>query len=103
MRKLVFDTLKYVKMLTNGGVTHGEIHAESLAEALSQNVYAKGEVDKMIETVIKEFAERTHQIEKETIEMKAEMNRMINRHTVAIITILGGLMALFTFIEHLIR
>ena len=103
MEKLVFNTLKYAKMLAGGGVTQSDIHAESLAEALSQNMYIKGEVDKMIETVIKEFAERTHQIEKETIEMKAEMNRMINRHTVAIITILGGLMALFTFIEHLIR
>jgi hypothetical protein len=110
MKKLVFDTLRYAKMLTGGGVEHSDVHAQSLADALSQNVYIKGEVDKMIEKVFNEFEERTrkiaehaHQVERQTIEIKVEMNRIINRHTMATITILGGLMALFTFVEHLIH
>ena len=44
-----------------------------------------------------------YQVEKQTIEIKVEMNKIINRHTMATITILGTLMALFTYIEHLIH
>lgn len=144
MQKLVFDTLNYAKMLENGGVLQSGIHAESLAETLSHNIYIKSEVDKMIEDVLREssrrfdqqmresnqrfdqqmreskqqFAEHTHQLEKQTLkmetemrteraemraEMRAEINKTFNRHTMIIITIIGSMMALFTFIQHLIR
>jgi uncharacterized protein YdcH (DUF465 family) len=107
MVKLVFDTLKYVKILENAGVAHSDIHAESLSEALSHNVYIKNEVDKMIEDVIREsnkqFAEQMHKLDKATLEMKAEIHRMFNRYTITTISILSALMALFAFIIHLIR
>ena len=103
MEKLVFDTLKYAKMLTGAGIEYGDIHAESLATALSQNVYTKGEVDKMIEDALRRSDENFKELEKQIVEIKAEMSRMFNRYTIATITILGGLIALFTFIEHFIR
>lgn len=120
MQKLVFDTLKYAKMLTNGGVDQSEVHAESLAEALSHNVYIKSEVDNMLEDVIREsrqqFNEQMRRMERETneikaemkaektemkAEMKAEISKIFNRNIVIMTTIMGGLMALFTFIQHL--
>lgn len=116
MDRLIFDTLKYAKMLTNGGVDQSEVHAESLAKALSHNVYIKSEVDNMLEDVIREsrqqFNEQMRRMERETneikaemkaekAEMKAEISRIFNRNIVIMTTIMGGLMALFTFIQHL--
>ena len=132
MKKLIFDTLSYVKMLAKGGVSCAEVHAESLATALAHNIYIKDEVDKMIEGTLarfdqkfddslrefhdrshradrrfeeslQEFRERTHQIEKQTIEIKVELNKIVSRNTLMTITILGSLMTLFTFVAHLMH
>lgn len=132
MKKLIFDTLSYVKMLTKGVVSHAEIHAGSLATALAHNIYVKDEVNKIIEATLarfdqkfddslrefhdrshrsdrrfeeslQEFRERTHQIEKQTIEIKAELNKIVSRNTQMTITILGSLMTLFTFVAHLMH
>ena len=132
MKKLIFDTLSYAKMLTKGGVSCAEAHAESLATALAYNIYVKDEVDKMIkntlarfdqkfddslrefhdrshradrrfEESLQEFRERTHQIEKQTIEIKVELNKIVSRNTLMTITILGSLMTLFTFVAHLMH
>ena len=89
-------------------------HAEALADAMTQNIYTKFEVDKMIDEALARFDKRTeemkqesekeiHRIEKQTIEMKADNNRILVLHTTLTITILGSLMALFSFIDHLIK
>ncbi|MGD9153217.1 MAG: hypothetical protein PVG30_06145 [Gammaproteobacteria bacterium] len=63
---------------------------------------------------MRRFTERTRQIERETnemkiemraekAEMKAEISRIFNRNIVIMTTIMGSLMALFTFIQHLLR
>lgn len=95
-------------------MNHSDVHAESLADALSQNVYVKSEVDKMLEKVYRKFEERTqkiaehtHQVEKQTIAIKSEMNRLFFKYTISTITILGSwitiTMGLFAYIVHLIH
>src|SRR4051812_22514121 len=62
-KKLVFDTLHYATMLKDAGIEDYDIHAHSLAEAISQNVYTKVEVDKMIEDLIKQMEANRHKFE----------------------------------------
>ncbi|MEK6731895.1 MAG: hypothetical protein AABY34_06955 [Pseudomonadota bacterium] len=64
----------------------------------------------MLEIALKEFSERTREIEREGLALKmemshlrAEMSKNFNRHTLAIITILGSMMALFAFVEHFLH
>ena len=47
--KIAFDTLRYAKMLADGGVENPEVHSESLSAIIPQSIYLKYEVDKMIE------------------------------------------------------
>ena len=65
-----FDTLKYVKILRKGSIANSEIFSEALADAISQNIYIKNEVDKMIEAALKEFHQRT-------IEMREQMREQM--------------------------
>ncbi len=100
--ELLFDTLKYAKLLTHAGVEQADKQAEALADALKQNIYPKPEIDKMIEAAIKNsnqqfqealkksnqqfqealkrFDERTEQmrreINQETKEIRAETNEI---------------------------
>lgn len=113
VEKVAFDTLGYAKRLCAGGIENADVHAESLCATITQNIYLKFEVDKMIEEALKRFDERTLQIR---AEMKAEANelraelrseissvrlemrdmridleRKIGRMTFNVVTILGGL------------
>ena len=64
-KKLVFDTLNYAKFLTEGGVEHADVHSAGLANAITQNIYTKNEVEKMFDAAIKQFEERSHQMRDE--------------------------------------
>lgn len=115
-KKLAFDTLNYAKMLTDGGVEHANVHSACLAEAIVQNIYVKGEVDKMIEETFKQFEARTREMvrradadrvsfekrcatdrtyhEKEALKLENRLERAINRSMYTTISVLGGLIVL---------
>jgi len=57
----------------------------------------------MFEAALKESMEQRRRMEKEWLEFRAEMQRVVNRNTFATITILGALMALFAFVEHFLH
>jgi len=112
-RKIIFDTLRYVKMLERGGVKHPETHCFALSEAITHNVYTKIEVDKMIETTFQRFEARTREIakgtevlkqslennlsvyrahhDKEFLQLENRVEKAINRSMYSIVSILGGL------------
>lgn len=111
---VAFDTLKYSKMLSDGGVENSDIHSASLCATISQNIYLKYEVDKMIEDALKRFDERTLQMRTEMKadmsalrlemrDMRLDLERKISRMTFNVVTILGGLYlfvgAITTFIH----
>lgn len=87
MLKIPFDTLKYVTMLKNGGIENSEIHAISLSDAMTQNMYVKNEVDDMIDEALKRsdraIAEFRENIVKDRAEHEKKImlieNRMENR------------------------
>ena len=90
MKKITFDTLSYSKLLASKGVAHADVHAETLASIITQNLYTKDEVDKMIEAALKQFHERTIQLKAEfkedrersdanAIQFKQEMRRDYHR------------------------
>lgn len=114
MNMIAFDTLNYSKMLADGGVEKADIHSASLCATISQNIYLKFEVDKMIEDALKRFDERTLQIRAEMKadmaelrlemrDMRLDLERKISRMTFNVVTILGGLYifvgAITTFIH----
>ncbi len=95
-KPLVFDTLEYSNALAQGGVSHPNVHAASLAEAVTQNIYVKHEVNSMIEAALKRFDERTHQMQ---LEMKEIHQKIIetNNKTVYRLTLnLGVIMTILT-------
>jgi hypothetical protein len=124
-KKLAFDTLKYAKFLTEGGVEHADVHSEGLAKAITQNFYTKNEVEKMFDMAIKQFEERSHQMREEfkeslikfdertnqviheirkdshrlELEIKEIGNQTVNRLTRNI----GIMIAIFTLIEILLH
>ncbi len=63
--------------------------------------------EKMCLEIRQETSQEIHRIEKQTIEMKSEIHQtisqIVNRNTLAIISILGTLMAAFAFVVHLTR
>lgn len=69
--ELLFDTLNYAKMLERGGISHSDVHAVALADALTQNLYSKNEIEEMIENVMRQFKEEMHSFR---IEVKSEIN-----------------------------
>jgi hypothetical protein len=73
MSKLIYDTLAYSKMLKEGGVEHAEVHSTALADSISQNIYTKDEVDKVIEAALKRFDERTFQMRDEFEKRSSQM------------------------------
>lgn len=79
MKKLVFDTLGYATMLSKGGVEHSDVHASSLAEAITQNMYVKPEVDRMIEDTFKRFDNSLKSFDERTHQMQLEMKEVENR------------------------
>jgi len=56
--KIMFDTLKYAKILAGAGVIHAEAHSLAMMEAVSQNIYSKPEVDKMLEATFQKSDKR---------------------------------------------
>jgi DNA-binding ferritin-like protein len=78
-QKILFDTLNYAKILTNGGVAYAEIHATALSEALDQNIYVKHEVDTMIEAALRRFDERTVQIREEMQKERLQIEQRFNQ------------------------
>lgn len=83
-KKLMFDTLSYVKLLTNSNVSHADIHAEALVCALDQNLYTRNEVDRMIEDTFRRFDERTREIREEARKNEVESRREFERIRVEI-------------------
>ena len=79
-KKLAFDTLEYATLLKEKGVANAEVHAASLATVIVQNLYAKDEVDKMIEAALQRFDERTRASEREfreaTHRLEVELHRL---------------------------
>ena len=98
-KPLAFDTLQYSSRLEAGGIQHANTHAATLADAITENIYIKSEVDKMIEmalknsdAALKEFHDRTHEMQLEMRNMetrswekfaslKEEFNEKINETT----------------------
>jgi len=78
---IMFDTLAYSDGLKSAGITHSEVLTTNLSRALTQNIYTKAEVDKMIDQALKEFHERTYamdkRFEKFSIELKAATEKSI--------------------------
>lgn len=107
LNEIPFDTLKYAQSLEMGGVTLSQVHSIALAEVIMQNIYSKREVEKMIETAIKEFHERTQQMKLEMKEMRYQFEKAVNRKLYATVSILGGLIvtmgAINSFIHFFIR
>jgi hypothetical protein len=122
LKKLPFDTLELATLLKAGGVENSEVHAASLAAVITQNLYVKDEVDKMIEAALARFDESMRQSnvkfeatlakfdvslnefklalerqdarhEKTMLELENRMEKAINRNLYTIITVLGGLIA----------
>lgn len=60
-KKLVFDTLQYAKMLSDGGVENSDVHASTLADVLVYNIYTKNEVDMSIENALRKSDEKWHE------------------------------------------
>ena len=103
--KIYFDTLKYAKLLASSGIEYADIHAQAVSQALNENNYTKREVEKMIETAIKENREALERIFKESDEkmqaIKLEMKdiminneKTFNRYLILNISILGSLIVL---------
>lgn len=92
MTRILFDTLNYATLLKNGGIEKADLHASSLLNALSQNIYTKDEVDVRIERAI-------HQLEKtldrrcSAIELLVE--KKLNRYLIVIVSTVAGLLTVF--------
>jgi Skp family chaperone for outer membrane proteins len=113
-KKLPFDALEYATLLKQGGVDHSEVHAASLAAIITQNIYTKDEVDKMIEATfqrfdnaMKEMREQTHALDKRLEERTHSLEKELHQLEARIIRILGSLIvvvgAVASFTHYFIR
>lgn len=107
--KLMFDTLSYAKILQDGGVENADIHANSLASILSQNMYTKDEVDMRLERAIRQFEktldkrlhefqtiqdERFHEFKITQHELELRFEKTMQRYLITTISVLGTLIVL---------
>lgn len=108
-KKLPFDTLELATLLTEGGVEKAQVHAASLATVITQNIYVKNEVDKMIEATfarfdksMMEFKEQHHDFllrlerddaryAKQMLELENRLEKTIHHSVYKTITVLGAL------------
>jgi cysteine sulfinate desulfinase/cysteine desulfurase-like protein len=81
MSAVTFDTLKFVRHLRSAGVP--ESQAEAFAEAMKE---AQGEADLATKADLREMENR----------LKAEIQAMLNRHLLVIISAMVGLTAIFS-------
>jgi DNA-binding ferritin-like protein len=70
---LYFDTLKFAERLKAAGEQNSIAHAEALKEALEQNIFNKGEIEKMFAEALQRFDKRTEEIHKRTDELAHQM------------------------------
>src|ERR1700677_1836470 len=105
--KLYFDTLKFAERLQAAGVPHSSAHAEALKEALEQNIFNKGEVEKMFAEALQRFDKRTEELASQmtiqrielTKEMAVQRSELVTEiHKTAWITI-GVISALGTILH----
>jgi Skp family chaperone for outer membrane proteins len=105
IKKLPFDALEYATLLKQGGIEHSEVHAASLAAIITQNIYTKDEVDKMIEATfqrfdtkfeatLKEMKEQTYALDKRLEERTHTLEKELHQLEARIIRILGSLIVL---------
>lgn len=91
-KRLAFDTLEYATLLKNNGVPYAEILSASLAAVITQNIYTKNEVDKMIEATfqrfdskfeatLKEMKEQTHTLDKRLEERTHTLDKHLEERT----------------------
>ena len=103
-KSIIFDTLDYATTLRRHGIEFADEHSSSLAKVISQNIYSKMEIDKMIEDAIRENREARDksiaQLEDKMRTMYEKLSEQANknasRNFYLTITILGGLMTIYT-------
>jgi len=69
---LYFDTLKFAERLKAAGEQNPGAHAEALQEALEQNIFSKGETEKMFAEALQRFDKRTNEIASEMTTQRIE-------------------------------
>ena len=70
---LYFDTLKFAERLKAAGEQNPSAHAEALQEALEQNIFNKGEIEKMFAEALQRFDKRTNEIASEMTTQRIEI------------------------------
>lgn len=104
--KLMFNTLKYAKLLDKGGVDKSEIYTQALEAALSENLYMASEVDEMYNNLVtaieKLKGDMNHRFEAAESKMKLEIVETGNRVTIrlgALIALMTGILAILHFVH----
>lgn len=75
--RLLFDTLSYAKMLSSGEVEKSDVHATSLAQVLTQNLYSKDEIDMRFEQTINRFDQSIYRLEQSFSRLEHKVTRQI--------------------------
>lgn len=91
---LYFDTLKFAERLKAAGEQNPSAHAEALQEALEQNIFSKGEVEKMFAEALQRFDKRTEELASQMAIQRAELITEIHKTAWVTIGVISGLFAI---------
>jgi len=112
--KLLFDTLQYATLLTDGGIEKGDIHSRSLSMILDENIYDKWEVNNMFEEALRRVDESLRRVdenrdrsearlEEERLKLENRIEKSFNRMTILLgawITAAAAFVTVFITVLH---